>query len=183
MEVQRIVLPDFVIADFYKESLVSLNVYPEDRSALTDENSVTDTIEPAPPDEIKYLGENKKNVIIIVNQPDSTDSDNEETTFLTNILKACGLTLSDIAIVNTALQQVTYTAIKNQLQPAQIILFGVEPSFIRLPFIIPLFQVQNYDAGTIMLAPALSVLNKQTQEGKLLKTKLWNSLKQVFKIS
>ncbi|HLL44409.1 MAG TPA: hypothetical protein VK369_14765, partial [Segetibacter sp.] len=104
-------------------------------------------------------------------------------TFLINILKACQLNRADIAIVNVAKQDVTYTAIKDELGALQILLFEVEPSLIKLPFKIPAFQIQNYAGCTILTVPALSALNKPDSEGKLLKTKLWNSLKQLFGIS
>ncbi len=122
-------------------------------------------------------------MVIVVNQPEAVYLIEEELSFLTNILKACKLTLADIAIVNTATREVTYAAIKEQLNAFKLLLFDVEPSTIKLPFLIPAFQVQNYAGSTIMLAPALSALDKPTPEGKLLKTRLWAGLQQVFGIS
>lgn len=183
MSADKIILPDFLIADLYKSSLVDiddLSAYqqPLPEETLPAEHEAGDTS----PQKIKYYGENNKNIIVIVNQPGAKDIAKEDLFFLANILKACQLSTADIAIVNAAGQEVTYLAIKEQLNAIQILLFDAEPSVIGLPFKIPSFQVQNYAGCTIMTAPALSALNKQTQEGKLLKTKLWNSLKQVFGI-
>ena len=181
MNADKITLPDFLIADLYKESLVDINSFeiyghtiPEEVLSAKHEAIISS-------EKIKYYGENNKNITIVVNQPGTTYSNKDDLSFLSNILKACQLSSADIAIVNSAVQQVTYLQIKEQLNPRQILLFDVEPSLIGLPFKIPPFQIQKYD-GTIMVAPALSALNKQTQESKLLKTKLWNSLKQIFDI-
>lgn len=183
MNEDKITLPNFLIADLYKGSLVDLADIPLLQKTLPEGNLPAEAAEPASlSQKIKYLGENVKNITIVVNDPDSTFLNKVDHTFLSNILRACRLNPADIAIVNTTKQQVTYTEIKQQLNALRILLFDVEPSLIRLPFKIPPFQVQNYDSCTILTAPALSALNKPDHEGKLLKTKLWNSLKQLFDI-
>lgn len=182
MNADKIILPDFLIADLFKSSLVDINTSNEQKSVAIDNLSTEATVTAPLPGKIKYFGDNLKNVTIVVNQPSSPYLNKEDLTFLTNILKACQLNITDIAIVNTAEQQVNFMAIKEQLAALQIVLFDVEPSLIKLPFMIPPFQVQNYAGSTIMLAPALSALNKPDNEGRLLKTKLWNSLKRVFNI-
>ncbi|MDB5249468.1 MAG: hypothetical protein JWQ40_3862 [Segetibacter sp.] len=181
MRVDKIQLPHFLIADLYKSSLVELDTFTGEQP--TEKTTPTVVAKAAENDKISYLGENGKNVIIVVSQTDAVYLKEEELTFLTNILKACQLNLADIAIVNTAAKEVTYAAIKEQLNALKLILFDVDPSAIKLPFSVPAFQVQNYAGSTIMLAPALSALNKPTADGKLLKTKLWASLQQVFGIS
>jgi hypothetical protein len=180
----KIRLPDFLIAELYKGSLVDLDTFNL-KEALPDTKE-----QPAPIDsaiefaeKIRFLGENEKRVAIIVNEPEAAFLMEDDLTFLTNILKACQLNLADIAIINTATRQVSYEAIKQELQAKNILLFDVEPSAIKLPFLIPAFQLQKFDGCTIMVAPPLPYLNKPSQEGKLLKTKLWLSLKQVFNIA
>lgn len=183
MNVDKIILPDFLIADLYKECLVDIENFSGKQQALPAETLSEEIgVKSHPPERIKYYGENGKNITIIVNQPETTHLTKDDLTFLSNILKACQLSTADIAIVNTAQQPVSSTAIKEQLNASQILLFDVEPSLIDLPFRIPPFQIQDYAGCTIMLAPALSALNNPTQEGRLLKTKLWNSLKQLFGI-
>jgi hypothetical protein len=184
MSADKIQLPDFLIADFYKSVLVEIDPFTSQPEKLPEEKPVTTVeVKVASSEKPNFLGENGKNVIIVVNQPNSIYLEEDDLAFLTNILKACRLNLADIAIVNTSNNEITYSLIKQQLNASKILLFDVEPSAIKLPFIIPAFQVQNYAGCTIMLAPALSTLNKPTQDGKLLKTKLWVSLKQVFGIS
>lgn len=183
MNTDKITLPGFLIADLYKDSLVDITALSNNDQQITEETfSAKKELIPISVQKIEYYGENEKNVTVVVNETGTVHLNREDLTFLSNILKACQLSIKDIAIVNTAGQQVTYMAIKEQLNAGQILLFDTEPSIIGLPFKIPPFQIQNYAGCTIVLAPALSALNKQTVEGKLLKTKLWNSLKQVFNI-
>ena len=182
MNGDKIKLPDFLIADLYKESLVeidnSLNVQQDLQAVPLNEEIKAEAIT----DKISFIGENRKNIIIIINQP-SKELSKEDMTFLLNILKACQLNITDVALINAERQKVSYAAMKEQLNAFQIILFDIEPSATGLPFKIPYFQVQDYDNCKIMTAPALSALNKTTAEGKILKTKFWNSLKVIFNIS
>lgn len=184
MDQDKIILPDFLIADLYKGCLVDLDTF-----ALNQQTSVTKSLlETAKvitdaPVKIKHFGDNQKKIIVLVNQPGSDFLNKADLTFLTNILKACRLETTDIAIVNVAEQPVTFMEIKEQLSALQLILFDIAPLSIKLPFNIPHFQVQNYADTTIMLAPALAVLNRQDNESRVLKTKLWNGLKQVFSIN
>ncbi|HEX8356699.1 MAG TPA: hypothetical protein VF610_04775, partial [Segetibacter sp.] len=171
-------LPDFLIADLYRNVLVEV----DDRLPETATSSGTLSAKSGTRDSsIIYTGENGKKVIIVIGQNAAADTD-ADINFLTNILKACQLYLPDIAIVDISNQGVTFSELKEKLNAVQILLFGVDPSVIKLPFVIPAFQVQNFAGCTIMFAPALSQLNKTTEEGRLMKTKLWNSLKQVFGI-
>lgn len=194
MSTEKIQLPDFLIADLYKSSLVDIDSFQQQQAAkpqniikpeaplqpvIPETNHVAEI---AVNDTINYLGENRKQITVIVNEPDAAYLHEDDLNFLINILKACQLTLADIAIVNVAEKNITYSTIKAQLNAFYILLFDVDPSEIRLPFIVPAFQVQKYDGSTIMLSPSLKKINQANQEGKLLKTKLWMSLKQVFGI-
>jgi anti-anti-sigma regulatory factor len=197
MTAEKIRLPDFLIADLYKTTLVDLStpgtsepVAAIDRKpieiAKVPEEQEIETVTKQNPDtfqkkeKVAYLGKNGKNIVIAVHQKGVAFLSDSNLTFLTNILKACQLNLADIAIVNLAENAASYIEIKEQLNAQVILLFDVEPSAIKLPFMIPAFQVQKYDGCTIMVSPELSVINKETKEAKVLKSKLWMSLKQVF---
>ena len=175
----RIKLPRFLIANLYKHSLVELADL-EKHSTNSTQAEGTGVLAKAPSGDICYVGGNGKNVIIIVNQEDPWNVDDLDRIFLINVLKACQLNLADIAIVNVFGQEITFAVLKEQLFAIHILLLDVDPSIIKLPFIIPFFQPQNYAGCSIMLAPALSLLNQSSKEGRLLKTKLWNSLKVLF---
>ena len=181
---EKIQLPDFLIAELYKGSLVELNAFQEEAMPAVAQEDLAKAEEKGRfEDKIKFLGQNGKGIIIIVHQTEAVFLKEAEFTFLTNILKACHLNLADIAIINTANAEVTYAAIKENMTASVILLFDVEPSVIKLPFMIPAFQVQKFDDCSIMVSPALTTINQETQEGKLLKTKLWVSLRKVFDLA
>lgn len=176
MSLDKIILPDFLIADMYKDTLVDSAVVSKTVPAKSNElGSQTNTNT-----QIKYLGNNKKRVAILINEVDATIIDDGDLAFLTNILKACKLFLDDIAIINLHLQQINYTAIHQQIKAEKVLMFGLEPTIINLPFTIPDFQVQDFSGVTYLLAPALSQMNADSSESKLLKTKLWVSLQKIF---
>jgi hypothetical protein len=72
--------------------------------------------------------------------------------------------------------------LKQQLQPKIILLFGVEPSAIRLPINFPAFRPQDFDGCTYLSTPGLDQLVPNTDESKLLKSKLWVCLKTIFDV-
>src|SRR5437763_825201 len=49
---------------------------------------------------LKYLGNNKRNILIIVNNDSVPFLEESEVAFLTNILSACRLSMADVAILN-----------------------------------------------------------------------------------
>lgn len=131
MSDEKIQLPDFLIAELYKGSLVDLDTFTlkAPASELEEQPAKTKDII-FETEKIKFLGENEKGVIIIVNQLEAVFLMEDELTFLTNILKACQLNLTDIAIINNAKQTIDYGAIKEQMNAHTILLFDIEPSAI-----------------------------------------------------
>lgn len=176
MNEQNIILPDFLIADLYKNTLVEF----ANQSTKEVKENETKIVSPKTLDAIKFLGENAQKVIVAVEHNDQVFLPENDLIFLTNILKACGLNLSDIAIVNISKQQASFVLLKQQLSASKILLFAVKPSYLGLPFSIPDFQVHNYDGCSIMVSPALAEMNDGTAKGKELKVQLWTSLKKMF---
>lgn len=138
--------------------------------------------EPAEASNYKYLGKNGKKITILVNSRGIPFLPDNQLTFLTKILEACRMNIGDVAIVNTATAPVIITALKQQLTPAVVLLFGVEPAAIKLPINFPVFKVQPYDDCSYLSAPALTQLVQQSEESKLLKSKLWVCLKTLFNV-
>lgn len=182
MSSDKIQLPDFLIADLYKNSLVEVENAKEAAQIPPQKDTVL-TSEFVPPQQhtsMKYLGQNEKNIAVILNTNEAAYVNDSDLQFLTNILRACNLHLGDIAIINTDIQPVTFSGLKEHLSAKHVLLFGVEPGDIKLPFSIPQFQVQQYADCTIITAPPLAELNAPTSDGKLIKTKLWVSLQRCF---
>ena len=178
MNEQNIKLPDFLIADLYKNTLVEIlnkQSNPPDKKEI-DYNPVENL------DNIKFFGKNNNNVLIVTNTRDDAFFSENDLFFLIKILKACNLNLSDTALVNYANQEVNYLKIKKQFNPEKILLFGVKTSLLQLPFTVPDFQVQSFDSFTILQCPALREIDEQTDPSKVLKLKLWAALKGMFNV-
>jgi hypothetical protein len=126
---------------------------------------------PAP----KYLGNNNRKILILVSNSDVAFLPDDELSFLTSILSACKLGLADVAILNTSHHNDAASLIQI-IESEKVLLFGLEPLETGLPFHFPHFQLQEFDKRTYLTAPILNVL----QNDKVLKLKLWNSLKTLF---
>ena len=128
------------------------------------------------------MGGNNKKITILVQSPGIPFLPDDALTFLTRILEACRMNIGDVAIVNAATAPVTIAALRQQLQPSIVLLFGLEPTAIKLPINFPEFKVQPYDNCSYLSAPPLTRLVAQTEESKLLKSKLWVCLKTLFNV-
>ena len=161
MSLNKIHLSAQLIADLYPASLIEQ--FPP-----------TDI-----PETIKFLGNNKKQISIVVSKNSIAFLEDNELDFLSSILLACKLTLSDVAIVNVhTLHVANYRSIINQLKSKVLIMFDVASDAIDLPFNYPYFQVQQFDQCTYLSAPDL----KSIETDKTSKTQLWNCLKKMFGI-
>ena len=161
MSLNNIQLKSNLLADLYKNSLV--------------ETSAAVLLEKRP---IKYLGNNQKKVLVIVFHASVPFLPDQELSFLTNVLAACKMSISDIGIIN--FNGIDETELQNciELDASNVILFGVEPLEIGLPINFPAFQLQAFNNRTYLKAPTLSEIERD----KGLKGSLWNSLKALFKI-
>lgn len=130
----------------------------------------------------KFLGNNRRKIVVLVQSPGVAFLPDDQLNFLTRMLEACKMNVGDVAIVNLANTSVTITALKQQLQPSVILLFGMEPVQIRLPMNFPWFKIQAYDDCTYLCAPSLEELVQPGEESKLPKSKLWMCLKTLFEI-
>ena len=128
----------------------------------------------------KFLGNNKKQIVVVVNCPSDVFVPEGDLQFLTKMLDACKLNMADVAIVNHATAAVQIDRLKIQLQPKFLLLFGVEPDIIQLPINFPSYKEQPYAGTTYLFTPALSDLNQETDQAKGLKRKLWDCLKRMF---
>ncbi|MBX2931383.1 MAG: hypothetical protein KF781_05490 [Chitinophagaceae bacterium] len=158
----------FVFADLYKNSLTIIENNIESKD---EQNNL-----------LIYLGENKKHIIILVEEENALHLEEDSYTFLLSILTACKLNMADIAIVNSTKQTVTYSTIKQQLLPTICIAFGNVCKNIQLPFQINLFEPYSFDNTVWLQSSALNLMKPNTQEAKIEKSKLWICLKQMLHI-
>lgn len=190
MNPDKIQLPDFLIADLFKEGIVLI------------ENEVTIPTQPAtaPPPEktpakpakpvqktaaaasLSYLGNNGGNITMLVNEPDALHLDDAHLEVVAAMLTACKLNIAEVAIVNIARQQTNDSRLREELQPRQVILFGVTTTDIDLPFSIPDYKIQQFNNVSYLQAGALSTMTGNDTPARMEKSKLWLCLKSLFQI-
>ena len=171
MSLNKLRLPNSIIVDLFRHSMVS-----------TGKGKEMEEIEEAHSDSYRYLGGNLKKTAMIVSSPDSFSVPEKHLSFLVKILEACKMTLADVAILNHASRNIDIQTLKEQIDPKTLILFGIEPKQINLPFNSPAFKIQEYDSCAYLYAPSMEELNQDAEESKILKSKLWVCLRKLFEV-
>jgi hypothetical protein len=209
MAPEKILLPDFVIANLYTDQLVLgtdvqahqiISVLSTGTELNTDSTIVSKTKEKTVPkpeavakqkiaapiildtDKQWYLGNNGKQITVLIKETGVAFINDKHLQFLSNILNACKLNLGDIALVNYSNHSYSYSELKQKLQPKFVLVFDLETKDIKLPFTIPNYQVQAHDNCKFLFASSLSKMEGDSQESKLEKSKLWMSLKNMFQL-
>jgi hypothetical protein len=127
----------------------------------------------------KYLGQNNKKILLLVNYADAAFLPDKQLDFLTSILGACKFSLADVAILNMAnAGDVNYKIMTKELQMQHALLFGISPDSLSLPVNFPVYQIQAFSNCTYLYVDSLEAL----EADKELKTKLWLCLKKIFGI-
>jgi len=169
MDLNHVKLSPALVTELYQKSLIEIG------------ESKTEPIQKLPNIQsgMKWLGENKKKVLLIVHYTDAVFLPDEDLDFLTDILEACKLNIADVAILNKHNHTDTsYKDLLNQFNSKTIIMFDVEPSVLELPISFPQFQVQSFTNSSFLFSPSLIQLKKD----KVLKSKLWVCLKKIFSL-
>ena len=161
MSLNNIALKPMILTQLYPDTLV------ETASLTASEKT-----------DVRILGSNRKNIIVIVRHEDVPVLPDEALSFLSTILAACKLGLADIALVNAA--STNENGLQSLITDAGkiVLLFGTDPLSIGLPINFPAFQLQQFNQRTYLYSPSLNEIEKD----KALKSKLWTSLKNLFSI-
>ena len=173
MGLNELSLPASLMVDFYKYHLLETTAIAPVVAAVP-QSTVTKK-------GIQYLGKNQKGICLLVNYPKDVYLPDDQLHFLTNILQACRLNLGDVAIVNHYREKISFEELCKQLECHYLLAFGVAATTIGLEEI-PLFTAQPVNECYIVLSPAAEELNNNSPESKLLKTRLWLCLKQLFNV-
>ena len=169
-----------VLTALYPSSLISTDELPVPLPKPIDRDPVP-TVPPASADtekKLKYLGDNRKNILVVVNYPGVVHLPDEELNFLTNMLTACKLSLGDVVIINQNNLDENYKDMLTMFKSKTIFLLGVEPFAFGLPVSFPHYQVQTVANCTFLFTPTL----EEQRNDPLLKSKLWVSLRTIFGI-
>ena len=126
----------------------------------------------------KFLGNNKKNLLILVSKEETPFLEDAELNFLSSVLAACKFSLADVAIVNMQNSAADYASLIHFFNSKHVLLFNVAPQVIDLPLNFPHFQIQKFDQCIYLSAPALNII----ETDKTAKGKLWSSLKNLFEL-
>ena len=127
----------------------------------------------------KWLGNNQKNILIVVNYNDVVHLPDDDLNFLTGMLTACKFSLDDVAIININNYKAgNYKDILMQFKSRIVFLFGVTPGEFGLPVNFPVFQVQTVSGCTYLYTSAL----EQRRTDPMFKSRLWLSLRTIFSI-
>jgi hypothetical protein len=195
MSAFNIQLPGVVIAGLYKKSVVQgeekaveggITFAPESAPAPVEAKTTTTVPTPERKDSNPPVATTTtaptETIAVIVQFGGEAFLPEQHLQLLTKMLGACKLNLGDVAIVNDASRKVEINQLKEQLYPKQVLLFGISPEETGLPLSFPMFKPQEYAGTTYLYTPSLEELNQETEEGKLLKRKLWDNLKQIFAV-
>lgn len=174
MSFKDIQLPDILLADLYKADVIVFgNEQPkpqQEKPKLVKQ-----------PGKV-FLGENKKFISILIKDENNTYIDDDSLAFLSKMLEACKLSMSDVAIINTAKNPTTAEELKDTHRPVNCLMFGITTQEIELPFTIPHYQVQPYNKCSYLTAPPLTSYLQNDTATVEQKKKLWMSLKKMFNI-
>jgi hypothetical protein len=174
-DLNNIPLPVSLVAGIYKNHLVEPGQLSQSEPVTAKKRQAAK----AGPATIQYLGQNQKGVCLLVDYADDVHLPDSQLVFLTNILQACKLNLGDVAIINCNRQQVSVSSLLKQFSCNHLLIFGAAAGAIDLQEL-PLFSVQTEDKLQLVRSPAAENLNSSGAESKLLKSKLWACLKEMF---
>src|SRR5258705_2692277 len=169
MTLNNIQLSPLLLTNMYRNSLIEANETQKTRKKAVGESPMINAAvnkndvlakDPVAPDSYrdgwKYLGEYKKNILLVVRYPTATYIPDEQLNFLTSVLGACKLSLGDIAILNlTNAPSVLHKDIQNKFTSSVTILFGLTPEELEMPVNFPEFQVQAFNNCTFLHTPTL----------------------------
>lgn len=184
MGLNNIELPASVIASLYPSSLVTPDTEGgQSQAKMSEPVSVNQQPQPtagtSPSFTWKFLGNNKRAVLVVVNNPGILHLPDDDLNFLTNMLTACKLGLGDIILVNYPnIAEKGGPAAVKYFKSREVMLFGIDPAEFGLPVSFPEYQVQAVANVQYVFSPALGeILNDKGAKGKL-----WTSLKKLFGI-
>jgi hypothetical protein len=165
MSLDNIQLPIQVVTDLFKNSLIEL----DGQQSITPNKKEVD---------FNFLGNNEKQIAILVHEPEAIYLKEEELNLLLNILLACKLTMADIAVINLHKHTIHYKQLRENLSTQIVLLIGTMPANIDLPLDFPMYKIQQYDNQQYVCGAALhNLINDKEEKGKL-----WLVLKSLFNI-
>lgn len=172
MSINDVELTSGLLAELYPVSLVQ----PAGAEPVSNPKPVAATAAPAA--EKKALGENQKQILVVVSYAEVPFLPDTAFELLSSMLTACKLSVADVAIVNIYGKEPDYKTWMEEFSSRIVLLFNIEPVQFGLPINFPQFQLQPFNQASFLYAPSLDELDSD----KVLKSKLWVSLRRLFNI-
>ena len=172
------ILPASVIASLYKNNLV-LPSAPSPAPML-EKNNAEEVANFTGP--IKYLGEQLKKIMVIVEDTNAVHLNESDFVLLTSILNACKLTIADIALINIANQKTSLHQMLSELPSTLVICFAVDAAALKIKLPSTLYKVTQVGDTHLLFSNALSSMQGTSVEAKQEKAKLWTILKKIFEL-
>jgi len=166
MSLDNFQIPPTLLPELYKDSLI----------VLDDKQSIPEKLKEK---KVHFLGDNLKNILIVVNDIENLHLNDDDLRFLTGILTACKLTFSDVVIFNTASNlDYNYQNTVEYFKPKLILIMGIIGKNFNLPDCPNKYQSVETQNVQLVYASTLTEISKDVNEKKA----LWNCLKQIFEI-
>lgn len=179
MDINHVELNANLVAGLYRDTLVDLAEHPVEIPVASPPAESGPRRTDVPLTAWKFLGENKKNILVVTSHPGLPIMPDSELAFLTSILGACKLSLADVAIINQENRpEMPLKDILTHFSSKVVLLFDVEPDVFGLPMKFPHYQQQSFAGNDFLYAPSLENLEKDRVE----KSKLWVCLKRLFNL-
>jgi hypothetical protein len=169
----------FFTDDVYlvNEPIITWGLPPEPSAEPPVAQKVEPEISSVPPEtkakrEFRFLGSNKRNILILVNDPDNEVSDEAGRDLLRKVLKSINLVSADFALLNYAKYSgVNFAELSEFFNSSLIFSFGVEPLHLGLI---------NHPSNTIVFEGEVRLIFshelKKLNADILVKKALWSIL-------
>ncbi|MFM1963123.1 MAG: hypothetical protein RLZZ172_1968 [Bacteroidota bacterium] len=153
---ERIFLPSAILSGLYKDVLIAEKIT---------------TSQPDSSSPVKVRS-------IVLTHGEALKKTDQQYVFLQNILKACKIEPTEIALLSDSDNAVAggLSSLNLKYSTPVILLFGLTPTVLSLPIHFPAFQVQTYQDCKFMWAPGLD----EIAADKSLKVTLWQCLQKIF---
>jgi|1048.fasta_scaffold27938_4 hypothetical protein len=153
---ERIFLPSAILSGMYKDVLIA-------------EKRTISQLDSSLPVKVRS---------IVLTHGEALKKSDQQYVFLQNILKACKIEPTEIALLSDGDNAVAggLSSLNLKYSTPVILLFGLTPTVLSLPIHFPAFQVQTYQDCKFMWAPGLD----EIAADKSLKVTLWQCLQKIF---
>ncbi len=123
--------------------------------------------------DLKFKGSNQRKVLIIVDYADHEYIAPEDEEFLSKVLQAVNISMTEVALLNLVSNSDFDYADALKFEAAHILYFGKNKI---LPSQFTNYSIQSVSNRQVLLSPSLAQIAAATSEKKL----LWGALKQMF---